>query len=114
MRSYVILILVVCSIALNSAIAEAQPAGKGTTIKGKLLNKGNPRKPLDQLVEAFRKEGFYSPEPPNVVADTFTLVVYVERRGPTEYTSKLEEEKPKAAKTDAKTKSKTKRPDGNE
>ena len=91
------------------------------TIKGTLLGKGDlRRKPLDQLVEEFRKEGFYSPEAPAVVDDKFTLVVYVERRGPTKYTSTIAEEKPKATKggtksdkTDKAT-TKTKRPDGNE
>ncbi len=84
------------------------------TIHGKLLNKSNPREPLDQLVKEFRKEGFYSPEAPNVKNDaSFTLVVYVERRGPTKYTATIAEEKPKATKADKTDKTKTKRPDGN-
>ena len=37
------------------------------------------------------------PLPPNVVNDTFTLVVFVERRGPSDYSAVLPEEKPKAA-----------------
>ena len=87
------------------------------TITGKLLNKDNPRKPLEKLVDEFRKEGFYSPEAPNVLNDTFTLVVFVERRGPTKYTATLAEEKTKATKDGTKTdktdKTKPKRPDGN-
>ena len=92
------------------------------TIKGKLLNKTERRKPLDQLVEHFRKEGFYSPEAPVVVDDKFTLVVFVERRGPTDYTAVIAEEKPKTGKavdvekgkTPTNAKTKAKRRDDNE
>jgi Tfp pilus assembly PilM family ATPase len=87
--------------------AKTRAAAK-LTIKGKLLNKGDPRKPLTQLVENFRKEGFYSPEAPKVEADNFTLVVFVERRGPTDYTAVLPEEKPKAAKAATAEKTKAK------
>jgi Tfp pilus assembly PilM family ATPase len=66
------------------------------TIKGKLL-KSNSSKLLDQLVDKLREENYYRPEPPRVVGDDFTLVVFVERRGPTDYTAVLPEEKTKAA-----------------
>jgi Tfp pilus assembly PilM family ATPase len=55
------------------------------TIKGKLLNTSNPRRPLDQLVSQFSKDGFYSVDPPKVENDVFTLVVNVERRAPNDY-----------------------------
>ena len=67
------------------------------TIKGKLLNKSNPTKALDQLVANFREEGFYSPEAPKVEGDTFSLVVTVERRGPSDYSAVIPEEKPKSS-----------------
>ena len=57
----------------------------------------NSSKLLDQLVDKLREENYYSPEAPRVVGDDFTLVVLVERRGPTDYTAVLPEEKPKAA-----------------
>ncbi len=42
-------------------------------------------KALDELVTAFRQDGFYSPEAPKVVGNQFTLTVKVERRAPEEY-----------------------------
>ena len=88
------------------------------TIKGQLLNKTEPRKPLAQLVERLREEGYYSPSEPNVTGDKFTLVVEVERRGPTRYTAKIGDDKAKASKDKAKdktdTKTKGKRPDETE
>lgn len=53
-------------------------------LKGTFVgNEGH--KALDQLVAAFRQDGFYSPEAPKVVGDQFTLTVKVERRAPAEY-----------------------------
>jgi hypothetical protein len=54
------------------------------TIKGSFVgNEG--RNALDQLIDAFKHDGYYSPEPPNVTGQDFKLVVNVERRPPTEY-----------------------------
>jgi Tfp pilus assembly PilM family ATPase len=94
-------------------------------IEGKLLNKSDPHKPLDQLVEKFANEGFYSPEAPEIVGDTFKLPVSIDRRGPSDYTARIPEEKPNApkgtkageaekGKTTPKTKTKGKRRDSNE
>ncbi len=53
-------------------------------LKGTFVgNEGH--KALDQLVAAFRQDGFYSPEAPKVVGNQFTLTVKVERRAPAEY-----------------------------
>jgi hypothetical protein len=43
------------------------------------------RKVLDQVIDGFRTDGFYSAEAPKMVGNQFTLVVNVERRPPTEY-----------------------------
>ncbi len=55
------------------------------TIKGRLLAKGNPRAPLDQLISKISKEGYYSPEAPKVDGDVFTLAINAERRSPSAY-----------------------------
>ena len=53
-------------------------------LKGTFVgNEGH--KALDQLVAAFRQDGFYSPEAPKVVGNQFTLTVKVEHRAPAEY-----------------------------
>jgi hypothetical protein len=72
------------------------------TIKGKLLNKTNARKPLDDLISAFRREGYYSPQAPKVESDNFTLVVNLERRPPGEYKSRLEGKAPEKDKAKGK------------
>ncbi|MFO0930338.1 MAG: hypothetical protein U0736_25475 [Gemmataceae bacterium] len=69
------------------------------TIKGTLLGRSSPRKPLDELVSQFNKDGFYSAEPPKVENDQFTLVVFAERRGPADYTHKLKDVKTAPAPT---------------
>jgi hypothetical protein len=66
------------------------------TIKGKLLGRNASRRPLDQLISQFAKDGFYSTEAPKVENDSFTLVVYVERRAPGEYLHQIKDEKIKA------------------
>jgi hypothetical protein len=43
------------------------------------------RKVLDQLIDGFKQDGYYSSEAPKVVGSQFTLVVNVERRPPAEY-----------------------------
>ena len=63
------------------------------TIRGKLLNRSNPRKPLNELTALFTREGYYSPQAPTVDKDSFTLVVSVERRPPTAYEARLPGEK---------------------
>jgi hypothetical protein len=58
------------------------------TLKGNYY--GEPgRKALDQLIEGFKKDGYYSPEAPKFVGNQFTLVVKVERRPPNDYTRTL-------------------------
>jgi len=57
------------------------------TIKGRLVSTTSGRKPLDELVNRFNKEGYYSCEAPKVEKDQFTLKVNVERRSPAEYKS---------------------------
>jgi len=52
-------------------------------IKGSFV--GADHKALDQLIDAFMKDGYYSVEPPNVTGKDFVLTVNVERRPPTEY-----------------------------
>jgi hypothetical protein len=54
-------------------------------IKGELLARSNPRRPLDQLITQFTRDGYYSPEAPKVEGNNFTLIVNVERRAPAEY-----------------------------
>jgi hypothetical protein len=72
-----------------------QTATARVTIRGKLLNKSNPRKPLYELVDEFQREGYYTPQAAlsKVEKDTFVLVVHVERRGPSDYQARLEGEK---------------------
>ena len=54
------------------------------TLKGSLVgNDGH--KVLDQLIDSFKQDGYYSPEPPKVIGQDFTLAVNVERRPPAEY-----------------------------
>ena len=54
------------------------------TLKGTFVgNEGNTA--LNQLVAAFRQDGYYSPEAPKVTGNQFTLVVKVERRPPGDY-----------------------------
>jgi hypothetical protein len=54
------------------------------TLKGSFVgNDGH--KELDNLIDAFRQDKYYSPEPPNVKGKEFTLTVNVERRPPDEY-----------------------------
>jgi hypothetical protein len=88
--------------------ANSKFAGR-LTIRGKLLNKTNPRGPLDDLIRAFRREGYYSPQAPKIEADVFTLVVNLERRPPGEYQARLEGEKD--VKEKAKTPEKDKKAD---
>jgi hypothetical protein len=59
------------------------------TIRGKLLSKSNPRKPLDELVNTFSREGYYSPQATVEKDASFTLVVTIERRAPSEYVGRL-------------------------
>jgi hypothetical protein len=79
------------------------------TVRGKMLNRTNPRKPVEDLVAMLRKEGFYTPRPLKTEKDTFTLIVDVERRAPTAYQARLpgEKEIPKTEETTAKDKTKT-------
>jgi hypothetical protein len=77
-------------------------------IKGKLLDKRNPRKPLDELIGLFTREGYYTPQAPKVEGDTFTLTVNIERRSPGEFKARLEGEKEATAKPPEKGKDKAK------
>jgi Tfp pilus assembly PilM family ATPase len=61
------------------------------TIKGKLLNRGE-RRPLNELVTKFRQDLYYTVEAPKVENDTFTLVVKIERRPPSEYKAVVKEQ----------------------
>jgi Tfp pilus assembly PilM family ATPase len=63
------------------------------TIKGELRNPSNLREPLDKLIPQFTKDGYYSPQPPKVESNIFTLEVLVERRPPEEYKHQLVEPK---------------------
>jgi hypothetical protein len=63
------------------------------TIKGELRNVSNLREPLDKLIPQFTKDGYYSPQPPKVESNIFTLEVFVERRAPEEYKHVLAEPK---------------------
>jgi Tfp pilus assembly PilM family ATPase len=63
------------------------------TIKGELRNPSNLREPLDKLIPQFTKDGYYSPQPPKVESNIFTLEVFVERRPPEEYKHVLAEPK---------------------
>jgi Tfp pilus assembly PilM family ATPase len=65
------------------------------TVRGKLLNSFDARKPLDQLIAELNKSGFYSPGAPKVEKDTFTLRVHIERRAPNEYAEKVVPQEPK-------------------
>ncbi len=83
------------------------------TIRGKLLNKSNPRRPLDELIALFGRDGYYTPQlsgRPLVEKDTFTLVVNIERRAPTAYQARLPGEKgaPEPAEKSEKAKEKEK------
>ena len=42
-------------------------------------------KALNDLIDAFRQDEYYSPEPPKVMNRDFTLTVNVERRPPDKY-----------------------------
>jgi len=92
------------TLQVTSINAEAAPkAGNSKpvakyTLKGKLLSRSNPRKPLNELVAKLREEPYYSVAAPVVEPDdTFTLVVSVERRPPEEYKVMLKDEQLKAA-----------------
>jgi hypothetical protein len=54
------------------------------TIKGSFVG-ADGHKALDQLIDAFRQDRYYSPEPPKVTGKEFILIVNVERRPPAEY-----------------------------
>jgi hypothetical protein len=78
------------ALRINQFTAEPVPRNAKTfytariTLKGSFVgNDGH--KALDQLIDAFRRDKYYSPEPPKVVGKEFTLAVNIERRPPTEY-----------------------------
>jgi hypothetical protein len=64
------------------------------TLKGKLLAG---RRPLDQFIAQLRQDPYYTPGPPTVNKDEFTLTVNIERRPPAEYKSVLTPPDPKGA-----------------
>jgi Tfp pilus assembly PilM family ATPase len=57
------------------------------TIRGLLLDRVQGRRPLDQLVDRFNTDGYYSMDSVRVERSQFTLRVLVERRPPMEYTA---------------------------
>jgi Tfp pilus assembly PilM family ATPase len=56
-------------------------------IRGLLLDRVQGRRPLDQLVDRFNTDGYYSIDSVHVERRQFALRVLVERRPPTEYTA---------------------------
>jgi Tfp pilus assembly PilM family ATPase len=94
------------TLRIKSLTAESLPRSPTSkfvaklTITGELLDRRNRRKPLDELVTRFRKDVYYTPDPPRVDGDQFTLVVFVERRAPSAYSYVLKDvtdaERPKA------------------
>jgi len=72
------------------------------TIKGRLVNKS--RKPLDDLISEYRRDSlYYSVQAPKVENnETFTLVVNMTRRPPTEYKSRLDSDQGEKDKTKTK------------
>jgi hypothetical protein len=92
------------------------------TIKGELrLSPGqavlNLREPLDKLIGEFSRDGngsYYSPEPPKVESNVFTLVVNVARRAPEEYKVVLKDRGKGKAKANAAEEDETVDGDGGE
>ena len=64
------------------------------TLKGKLLAG---RRPLNEFITRLRQDPYYTPGPPTVKGDEFTLTVNIERRSPAEYKSVLKPPDPKSA-----------------
>ena len=58
------------------------------TLKGNYYDDPG-RKALEDLIDGFKKDGYYSPEAPKVQGNQFTLTVKVERRPPADYTRTL-------------------------
>lgn len=73
----------------DNAVAKA-------TIKGKLLDKRNPREAFNSLVDQFDRR-HYRIVSPTTRNDEFSFVVYIERRAPDEYKHVIKEEKVAAA-----------------
>src|SRR5262249_2908066 len=66
-------------------------------IKGTLLDRRNPRQPLDDLISQFTREG-YSPSAPKVEGNNqFSLTVSVARRSPNEHDRAIDLEAQKKA-----------------
>jgi Tfp pilus assembly PilM family ATPase len=109
------------ALRITSVVTEPLPrtakskAAAKATIKGKLLGRGNLRKPFDQLVDELKKDGYYSIENLTVVNDTFSLTVVIERRAPGDYKYQIKEEaKSKTTSTSAKGETKRKSADKND
>ncbi len=58
------------------------------TLKGNCYDEAG-RKALNDLIDGFKKDGYYSPEAPKIQFTQFQLTVKVERRPPADYTRKL-------------------------
>ena len=76
------------NLRITQITAEPLPRGKGRfiarmTLRGTLRN--GERKSLDALIQQFTRDGYYSPEAPQVDRGRFTVVVNIERRPPPEY-----------------------------
>ena len=72
------------------------------TLKGNCYDEAG-RKALNDLIDGFKKDGYYSPEAPKIEFTQFPLTVKVERRPPADYTRKLPPPPTAARKTTAPT-----------
>ncbi len=63
------------------------------TIKGKLLDRRNPREPLDQLIEELRLDPNYIVVNPEVTNDTFVFTLLIDRKGPDAFKQLVKVEK---------------------
>jgi len=78
------------ALRINQVTADQIPRTAKTFYTAKITLKGsfvgnNGSKALDQLIDAFRHDKYYSPEPPKVTGKDFILAVNIERRPPTDY-----------------------------
>jgi Tfp pilus assembly PilM family ATPase len=98
----------ITSISCDTLVRKGKSRFAGAvTIKGKLLNPFEGRAPLDNLIAALNRSGYYSPGWPKIDKDVFTLRVNVERRAPTQYKEVVVP--PKAAEVKAEDKGKQRR-----
>ncbi|MFO0844711.1 MAG: hypothetical protein U0797_20325 [Gemmataceae bacterium] len=91
----------ITSVSTEPYRAAKEKAVAKATIKGKLLDKRNPREAFNGLIDQFNTDRrHYRVESPTVKNDEFSFVVYIERRSPEEYKHVIKADKlaPPAAK----------------